>query len=112
MKSNMRALSVSLWRNSLGVSQTFACGATKSTEITQQLTFATQSGAVPQGNVRENSSAATAAATANHPEMVCPHLANGGDAVHETSEWQNALPYNEIPGPKPIPILGNTWRYV
>ncbi|CAB0028746.1 unnamed protein product [Trichogramma brassicae] len=27
-----------------------------------------------------------------------------------TSEFQSAKPYEEIPGPKPIPILGNTWR--
>lgn len=25
-------------------------------------------------------------------------------------EFANAKPYNEVPGPKPIPILGNTWR--
>ncbi|XP_044254761.1 probable cytochrome P450 301a1, mitochondrial [Tribolium madens] len=30
----------------------------------------------------------------------CPHLENLNDAK----------PYSEIPGPKPIPILGNTWR--
>lgn len=44
----------------------------------------------------------------------CPHLADSEEAsaprIHSTSEWQNALPYNQIPGPKPIPILGNTWR--
>jgi len=44
----------------------------------------------------------------------CPHLADPEEAsaprIHSTSEWQNALPYNQIPGPKPIPILGNTWR--
>lgn len=57
---------------------------------------------------RHNSSS-TATASA------CPHLANtyGSDSVpliHRTAEWQNALPYEQIPGPKPIPILGNTWR--
>jgi cytochrome P450 len=30
----------------------------------------------------------------------CPHVENLNDAK----------PYSEIPGPKPIPILGNTWR--
>lgn len=25
-------------------------------------------------------------------------------------EWDKALPYEDIPGPKPMPILGNTWR--
>lgn len=25
-------------------------------------------------------------------------------------EWDKAIPYDKIPGPKPIPILGNTFR--
>lgn len=29
------------------------------------------------------------------PELVCPSLAK---------------PYSEVPGPKPFPLLGNTWR--
>ncbi|EDW85888.1 uncharacterized protein Dwil_GK23301 [Drosophila willistoni] len=54
---------------------------------------------------RKNSTEAAAAAA-------CPHLlgTDGGEGVSSTREWQNALPYNEIPGPKPLPILGNTWR--
>ncbi|XP_017146162.1 probable cytochrome P450 301a1, mitochondrial [Drosophila miranda] len=47
----------------------------------------------------------------------CPHLlepeetaAPSTPRIHSTPEWQNALPYNQIPGPKPLPILGNTWR--
>ncbi|XP_016972287.1 probable cytochrome P450 301a1, mitochondrial [Drosophila rhopaloa] len=44
----------------------------------------------------------------------CPHLVDpevaSAPRIHSTAEWQNALPYNQIPGPKPIPILGNTWR--
>lgn len=59
---------------------------------------------------RQNSSA-----TADAAEVTaCPHFAfNTAEptpAIHHTAEWQNALPYHEIPGPKPIPILGNTWR--
>lgn len=33
-------------------------------------------------------------------EDFCPH--------HQ--ELEHGKPYSEIPGPKPIPILGNTWR--
>ncbi|XP_001361418.2 probable cytochrome P450 301a1, mitochondrial [Drosophila pseudoobscura] len=47
----------------------------------------------------------------------CPHLLEPEETaapttprIHSTPEWQNALPYNQIPGPKPLPILGNTWR--
>lgn len=29
-------------------------------------------------------------------------------ANHEVAE--KYLPYSQVPGPKPIPILGNTWR--
>lgn len=60
---------------------------------------------------RQNSSV-----TADAAEVTaCPHFAfntteSNTPAIHQTAEWQNALPYHEIPGPKPIPILGNTWR--
>lgn len=61
---------------------------------------------------RKNSSATADAAEANG----CPHFTfnstESTSVIHHTAEWQNALPYHEIPGPKPIPILGNTWRYV
>lgn len=26
-------------------------------------------------------------------------------------EWDEAIPYKDIPGPKPLPLLGNTWRF-
>lgn len=48
---------------------------------------------------------------------VCPY-ANQQDAnefeVRPKAEvsTKNYLPYSEVPGPKPIPILGNTWRSV
>ncbi|XP_030557723.1 probable cytochrome P450 301a1, mitochondrial isoform X1 [Drosophila novamexicana] len=68
---------------------------------------------------RDNSAAAateaaTAAAAAAGAAAVCPHLGLEQEPavprIHGTAEWQNALAYNEIPGPKPMPILGNTWR--
>lgn len=70
---------------------------------------------------RDNSAAAateaaTAAAAAAGAAAVCPHLGLEQEPavprIHGTAEWQNALAYNEIPGPKPMPILGNTWRCV
>ncbi|KAJ4434894.1 hypothetical protein ANN_23465 [Periplaneta americana] len=27
-------------------------------------------------------------------------------------EWDDAKPYEDIPGPKSLPILGNTWRFI
>lgn len=36
-------------------------------------------------------------------DQVCPH----DTATHE---FPLAKPYSAIPGPKPIPVLGNTWR--
>jgi cytochrome P450 len=45
----------------------------------------------------------------------CPHLI--GDHQEENvinnnneDKFLNAKPYSEVPGPKPLPILGNTWR--
>lgn len=30
----------------------------------------------------------------------------------EEQDWSRCRPYSEIPGPKPIPLLGNTWRFI
>ncbi|XP_076665096.1 putative cytochrome P450 301a1, mitochondrial isoform X2 [Andrena cerasifolii] len=30
----------------------------------------------------------------------------------EEQDWPQYRPYSEIPGPKPIPLLGNTWRFL
>lgn len=27
-------------------------------------------------------------------------------------QWARAKPYEEIPGPRPAPLLGNTWRFL
>ncbi|KAG8221875.1 hypothetical protein J437_LFUL003251 [Ladona fulva] len=34
------------------------------------------------------------------------------DGVAESTEFATARPYSEVPGPKPIPILGNSWRFI
>lgn len=26
--------------------------------------------------------------------------------------WDEALPFEKMPGPKPLPLLGNTWRLI
>lgn len=71
----------------------------------------------------------TFASNAAHARSECPHLSSssfveaevksnlGEDTDASSSsrtlndpEWEHALPYEDIPGPKPIPILGNTWR--
>jgi len=26
--------------------------------------------------------------------------------------WERARPYSSVPGPKPLPIVGNTWRFL
>ncbi|XP_063701234.1 probable cytochrome P450 301a1, mitochondrial [Culicoides brevitarsis] len=58
-------------------------------------------------NATRQRSTATAAA--------CPHLAEiQPSAAHEAAHseaWANARPYKEIPGPRALPILGNTWRF-
>jgi hypothetical protein len=27
-------------------------------------------------------------------------------------EWDYAKPFEDIPGPKPLPIIGNAWRFI
>jgi hypothetical protein len=27
-------------------------------------------------------------------------------------EWGYAKPYEDIPGPKPLPVIGNAWRFI
>jgi hypothetical protein len=29
-----------------------------------------------------------------------------------SEEWDYAKPFEDIPGPKPLPIIGNTWRFI
>lgn len=40
---------------------------------------------------------------------------NLGDAAEKNDVkppgWDEALPFESIPGPKPLPIIGNMWRF-
>lgn len=40
----------------------------------------------------------------------CPHLQNQTILSNATTNYETVRPYSEVPGPKPLPILGNTWR--
>jgi hypothetical protein len=46
----------------------------------------------------------------------CPHFVEAGAAAVGANDATiinaalNAKPYSQVPGPKPLPILGNTWR--
>ncbi|XP_049785635.1 probable cytochrome P450 301a1, mitochondrial isoform X2 [Schistocerca cancellata] len=35
-----------------------------------------------------------------------------GTMAEPTEEWLRAKPFEEMPGPKPLPIIGNTWRFL
>jgi hypothetical protein len=43
-----------------------------------------------------------------------PKRCNSTAAVTQArpEEWNNAKPFEDIPGPKPLPIIGNTWRFI
>lgn len=66
--------------------------------------------------------------TATTDAVACPHLVSGSGAAEQRQqqqhqrpqesghnnagamEWANAKPYDRVPGPRQIPLLGNTWR--
>ncbi|XP_055381760.1 probable cytochrome P450 301a1, mitochondrial [Condylostylus longicornis] len=59
----------------------------------------------------------TTPSSSSYATTVCPvaHNINGTNTekilnIEEIEQFTNPLPYSEVPGPKPIPILGNTWR--
>ena len=33
-----------------------------------------------------------------------------GTSLKHATEWANAKPFNEVPGPKKWPVLGTTWQ--
>lgn len=35
-----------------------------------------------------------------------------GEAERIGSAWDEAIPYKNVPGPKALPLLGNTWRFI
>jgi hypothetical protein len=45
---------------------------------------------------------------------VVPKRCNSTAAVTQArpEEWDYAKPFEDIPGPKPLPIVGNTWRFI
>lgn len=72
---------------------------------------------------------AAAAQQLNYYEPQCPHASvqNDHQIISNTSPsletassssinietpftYESVRPYSEVPGPKPLPILGNTWR--
>lgn len=55
-------------------------------------------------------------ASINVNEVVSPHLESlVGGRDHHGKEIKNVndhiRPYNEIPGPKGLPFIGNSWRF-
>lgn len=41
----------------------------------------------------------------------CPHLIGlGAEVGSESGNFMSAKPYSEVPGPKALPLLGNSWR--
>lgn len=51
------------------------------------------------------------ASTCIHAQNFVGNAENAvGAKVNDAKRVENVLPYSEVPGPTPLPILGNTWR--
>lgn len=49
----------------------------------------------------------------NYYESACPHAMVQNQSIlsnDTTTNYETVRPYSEVPGPTPLPILGNTWR--
>lgn len=60
--------------------------------------------------IRDKSSYATCPVVAENGHHHTGSTTTTSTALHENA--MTARPYSEVPGPKPLPLLGNTWRYV
>lgn len=60
--------------------------------------------------------AATAEQLSSFYEPTCPHAMVENQSTFSNASaatpfaYDHVRPYSEVPGPKPLPILGNTWR--
>lgn len=81
-------------------------------------------------NAKRTTTTTTATAKAataeqlNYYEARCPHavaqneniLSNSSSSTTASATidtpftYEHVRPYSEVPGPKPLPLLGNTWR--
>ncbi|XP_025833179.1 probable cytochrome P450 49a1 [Agrilus planipennis] len=55
---------------------------------------------------------ATVAAAENVERIQNLEQKVGQEAASKPDNWDNAKPFSEIPGPKPLPLLGNMWRFI
>jgi hypothetical protein len=52
-----------------------------------------------------------------HRALLAPRLhptrrSESSVASLQDEVWERACPYSAVPGPKPLPIIGNTWRFL
>lgn len=45
-------------------------------------------------------------------QSLSPVIRRFGTTTALLGQQQNAIPFSEIPGPKPLPLIGNIWRYL
>lgn len=46
--------------------------------------------------------------------ILVDHIARHSTLVEtiQDTEWSSAKPFKDIPGPKALPLIGNTWRFM
>lgn len=65
---------------------------------------------LPQGPAAWSRCRSTLAAPLQRTDV--DSLGQQGLGQERDVDWDSAKPFHEVPGPKPLPLVGNMWRFI